>query len=95
MLHLRIKPILTPHTSYLNLITRYDNAHQAIYNFVSRSGAGKSMLSSHLMIENGSGEVNDPYCCKDCFRTFKQISALMQHSSAKHGSSNGQLKIKF
>ncbi|KAJ1415991.1 hypothetical protein B484DRAFT_454391 [Ochromonadaceae sp. CCMP2298] len=69
-----------------------DNAERAIFNFVSQQARS---LMSPLMIENGSGSVPEQaYCCNDCGKRFNLVSALMQHSKAKHGQSQ-QLMVDY
>lgn len=64
-----------------------DNARAAIYGFV-RQNAGH-LLTSTPMLEyhRDAHEVPDlPYQCQQCDRSFRQMSAMMQHQAARHSA---------
>jgi len=42
-----------------------------------------SLISKHLMIENGSDIPSQAYRC-DCGKAFNNLSSLMQHQAVKH-----------
>ena len=66
------------------------NAREQIYRFASSQRAMQPYLSDvPRLTYNGyvNNDVPDfPYSCPDCFRSFKQLSQLLQHQDNKHGS---------
>ena len=62
-----------------------DNARRAAYQLVTQQKGGASFLVNPLMIADGGGaaggytDAGPNYCCPSCHKTFRQLSALMQH----------------
>jgi hypothetical protein len=66
------------------------NAREQIYKFASGQRAMQPYLSDVPRLTYGGYDDDDvpefPYSCPDCFRSFKQLSQLLQHQDNKHGS---------
>eukprot|EP00747_Dinoflagellata_sp_TGD_P165316 gnl/TRDRNA2_/TRDRNA2_186432_c0_seq1.p1 gnl/TRDRNA2_/TRDRNA2_186432_c0~~gnl/TRDRNA2_/TRDRNA2_186432_c0_seq1.p1 ORF type:complete len:387 (+),score=47.72 gnl/TRDRNA2_/TRDRNA2_186432_c0_seq1:94-1254(+) len=62
------------------------NARTLLYNFVRDNDASRGYLNPMLMDSQGSSLDSDAhlYSCPRCDRTFRQLSSLMSHMSAKH-----------
>ena len=65
-----------------------DNARRAAYELVAQQSGGRNFLANPLMITNG-GETaggftadGPNYRCPSCQRTFRFVSALMQHQQS-------------
>ena len=67
-----------------------DNAREQIYRFAAgQSSMGRYMTERPLLTYGGtiSGPVPDkPYCCKECSKSFHQLSQLLQHQDQKHNN---------
>lgn len=62
-----------------------ENASQQIYRFTQMSAP--HLIGGQRMLEYGGGSMPpNPYQCQYCDRSFKQLSAMMQHSQMKHSS---------
>merc|ERR1712007_86895 len=63
-----------------------ENARRQIHNFVSSSSKTRPFLTPMLLDRDGlaSGPSERPYRCTCCPKTFRQMSALMQHMTDKH-----------
>jgi len=69
-----------------------DNARQQIYEFARRTGKLNQYMTETPMLTNGGapyGAVPDkPYCCRECNKSFRQMSQLLQHQDNKHRNHN-------
>lgn len=64
-----------------------DNARQQIYELAQRlRGMRQFMNDTPMLTWDGSnnGVPETPYCCKQCNKSFHQLSQLMQHQDQKH-----------
>jgi DNA-directed RNA polymerase subunit RPC12/RpoP len=65
-----------------------DNARKSIYEFARQQQGMQRFMSDLPMLQNGaynSNAVPDvPYRCKDCSKSFRQLSQLLQHQDNKH-----------
>lgn len=64
-----------------------DNARRAAYQLVAQRKGGANFLTNPLMLTDGDGgggysEEGPNYRCPSCPRTFKLVSALMQHQQS-------------
>lgn len=65
-----------------------DNARKQIYKFASRQAAMRPFMTSVPQITYGGYDCDSvpslPYQCKDCSKSFRQLSQLLQHQDQKH-----------
>ncbi len=65
-----------------------DNARRQIYDFARRQSSMQQFINGTPMLTNGgyNDSVPDfPYQCRECAKSFRQLSQLMQHQDQKHG----------
>eukprot|EP00729_Bicosta_minor_P013452 gene13452-19883_t len=69
-----------------------NQAASHIYRFAQQHAPG-TLHRSQMMLENGGSESmpDEPYGCRQCGRTFRQLSSMMQHSQDAHGSGLQQI----
>ncbi|KAL3791868.1 hypothetical protein HJC23_010728 [Cyclotella cryptica] len=66
-----------------------DNARRQIYDFARRQRGMQSFMDETplLTYDGNTGGVPDfPYRCRECSRSFRQLSQLMQHQDQKHNN---------
>ena len=64
-----------------------DNARQQIYEFAQRQSGMQQFLTGTPMLTNGGhyDSIPDfPYQCRECAKSFRQMSQLLQHQDQKH-----------
>lgn len=64
-----------------------ENARRQIYDFTSSKAPMRKYMTDVPLLTNGSRSsiVPDyPYQCRECSRSFRQLSQLMQHQDQKH-----------
>ena len=72
------------------------NARQQIYEFASQQSAMHPYLTNVPRLTYGDDydydEVPDlPYQCRECSKSFRNLSQLMQHKDSKHSYANNML----
>lgn len=72
------------------------NARQQIYEYASQQSAMRPYISNVPRLTYGGDydddEVPDfPYQCRECSKSFRNLSQLMQHRDSKHTYSNNML----
>ncbi|KAL7509230.1 hypothetical protein ACHAXN_007148 [Cyclotella atomus] len=66
-----------------------DNARRQIYEFAQRQGGMQRYLTgtpqlTHVGSSNGVPDM--PYQCRECNKSFRNLSQLMQHQDQKHNN---------
>lgn len=65
-----------------------DNARQQIFDFARKQNGMQQFMNGTPMLTNGEycDSVPDfPYQCRECAKSFRQMSQLLQHQDQKHG----------
>ncbi len=65
-----------------------DNARQQIYEYARRQSGMQPFLNGTPMLtygDNYSSVPDFPYQCRECAKSFRQLSQLLQHQDQKHG----------
>lgn len=69
-----------------------DNAREQIYRFASKQKTMNRFMNDvpRLTYDNSDyGQVPDlPYTCRECCKSFRQLSQLLQHQDNKHQQNN-------
>ena len=70
-----------------------DRARQQIYEFAQRQRKMQPYMNGTPLLTNGGGHNNRgggvpdfPYQCRQCAKSFRQLSQLMQHQDNKHNN---------
>ncbi|KAL9184069.1 hypothetical protein ACHAXT_002155 [Thalassiosira profunda] len=66
-----------------------DNARQQIYQYAQSKRAMQPYMTGTPLLTNGGyhDRVPDlPYQCRECAKSFRQLSQLMQHQDQKHNN---------
>ena len=71
-----------------------DNARRQIYNFARQQQSMQGFMNGTPLLTNGGnnyGVPDYPYQCPECYKSFRQLSQLMQHQDQKHNNTSMRL----
>ena len=71
-----------------------DNARRQIYEFAHRQPSMQGFMNGTPLLTNGGnnyGVPDHPYQCRECTKSFRQLSQLMQHQDQKHNNTRMRL----